>query len=60
MAEMMRSNVELSRHAQVTEQDNLVMKVCNYLLPLYYLKPSIIAESFKTCCKYLYRVQIML
>ena len=32
MAEMMRSNVELSRHAQVTEQDNLVMKVCSCFL----------------------------
>jgi hypothetical protein len=24
---MMRSNTELSRHAQITEQDNLLMKV---------------------------------
>jgi hypothetical protein len=27
LAEMMRSNTELSRHAQITEQDNLLMKV---------------------------------
>lgn len=27
MAEMLRSNNELARHAQITEQDNLLMKV---------------------------------